>query len=410
MASAQVPGMIKVGAFIGMHGGIDPINTHKNLTSKDKPPTYECEISATPLPPGINLFAPANLGYQYISSHIEITQLIDEIHKAYVSRQSTDYIKFCLQQIRSVETDHVTMVRKYVDNDHRAIKKSEEDLMAQRPKRIQFGEVTTLKPRIQWKKHRHYITEKKYETHSSDEPCNSIMFFCQEIPEGSLEKAKEAFEHIIRENPQYANCVVRYNKLSRIYSIDFEYDIYMIPFKFILDILNTILQAVLPDSRYELSIFDFSCSELYFDEALEAELEELTPVFIHCDDDRMTYGTNRAEVLLHHNVATETLAYAGEYTKSPDRHTRSHFVFHKGPSHTPSPVHPTPYIVIRLADPIKAFLDLDTRVEETARSVSPPRSKQKTKGGRTRNRKKARRMRRTNRRIRAKGSTRRARK
>ena len=184
----------------------------------------------------------------------------------------------------------------------------------------------------------------------------------------------------------------------------------MIPFKFILDILNTILQAVLPDSRYELSIFDFSCSELYFDEALEAELEELTPVFIHCDDDRMTYGTNRAEVLLHHNVATETLAYAGEYTKSPDRHTRSHFVFHKGPSHTPSPVHPTPYIVIRLADPIKAFLDLDTRVEETARSVSPPRSKQKTKGGRTRNRKKARRMRRTNRRIRAKGSTRRARK
>lgn len=414
MAWAQGPDVIKVGAFIGIHGGIDPIRTSsKTITSDDSsPPTYECEISATKLPDGTKLFAPSNLGYQYISSHIDISPMIHGIHKEYVELKQNpkpDYIKYFLEKNNGIETQHVDMVNSYLHDDHRALNKSPETRLAQRPRRFEFGELITLKPRIKWKEHSHYITQKKYETHKSDVPPSSIMFFCQEALSGqSLRDAMDALSHIHELRKYTYTC--KYDEESRIYSIEFEEDQYMIAFKFILEIINTVLRAVLPGRRYELSIFDFSCSELFFDAALEAELEELTPVFIHCDNGGMTYGTIPTDVVSRHIDATETLAYAGEYTKSPDRHTRSHFVFHQGPSHTPSPVHPTPYIVIRLDDHIKEFLDLDTRVELPAQSVSPPRSKQKTDGGRTRNRKKARRMRRTNRRIRAKGSTRRARK
>jgi len=418
MAAAQGQDVIKVGAFIGMHGGIDPsLTSRKTITSDDSsPPTYECEISATKLPDDTKLFAPSNLGYQYISSHIDISPMIHGIHKEYVElkEKPPDYIKYCLEKNNGIEKQHVDMVNKYLGNDRRALNKSPETRLAQRPKRFEFGELITLKPRIKWKEHSHYITQKKYETHKSDVPPCSIMFFCQgTLSEQSLQDAMAALNHI-HELRKYT---CKYDKESRIYSIVFTEDEYMIAFEFILQIINTVLQAVLPDRRYELSIFDFSCSELFFDDALEAELEGLTPTFLYCDDDGMTYGTIHTDVVSRHIDDKQRLAYAGEYEGSPGRRMRSEFKPDQPvPSYSPSPAHPpTPVIVVRLDDTIKEFLDLDTRVELQPQSVSPPRSKQKIKeGGRTRIRKKTHRKRitrrRRNGRFRSKGSNRRTRK
>jgi hypothetical protein len=420
MAAAQGPDVIKVGAFIGMHGGIDPRRTSSKTTTSDDSshPTYECEISATELPDGTKLFAPSNLGYQYISSHIDISPMIHGIHKEYVElkEKPPDYIKYCLEKNNGIEKQHVDMVNKYLDHDRRALDKSPETRLAQRPKRFEFGELITLKPRIKWKEHSHYITQKKYETHESDVPPSSIMFFCQEaLSEQSLQDATAALSGIRKLRKYTYTC--QYDEPSCIYSIVFTEDEYMIAFEFILKIINTVLQAVLQGHRYELSIFDFSCSELFFDDALEDELEGLTPTFLYCDDDGMTYGTIHTDVVSRHIADKEELAYAGEYEGSPIRRMRSEFKPDQPvPSYSPSPAHPpTAVIVIRLDDPIKEFLDLDTRVELQPQSVSPPRSKQKIKeGGRTRIRKKTHRKRitrrRRNGRFRAKGSNRRTRK
>lgn len=419
MAWAQGPDVIKVGAFIGMHGGIDPrCTSRKTITSDDSsPPTYECEISATELPDGTKLFAPSNLGYQYISSHIDISPMIHGIHKEYVAlkEKPPDYIKYCLEKNNGIEKQHVDKVNDYLGNDRRALNKSPETRLAQRPKRFEFGELITLKPRIKWKEHSHYITQKKYETHKSDVPPSSIMFFCQEaLSEQSLQDAMSSLSHIDELRKYTYTC--KYDEPSRIYSIVFTEDEHMIAFEFILEIINTVLRAVLPGRRYELSIFDFSCSELFFDDALEDELEGLTPTFIYCDDDGMTYGTIHTVVVSRHIDDKETLAYAGEYTGSPDRRRmRSEFKQPQTvPSFSPSPAHPTSVIVVRLEDPIKEFLDLDTRVESRSRSVSPPGGRLGGRGGRTRIRKKTHRKRitrrRRNGRFRAKGSNRRTRK
>ena len=420
MAAAQGQDVIKVGAFIGMHGGIDPIRTSTSKTTTSdvsSHPTYECKISATELPDGTKLFAPSNLGYQYISSHIDISPMIHGIHKEYVElkEKPPDYIKYCLEKNNGIEKQHVDMVNKYLDHDRRALDKSPETRLAQRPKRFEFGELITLKPRIKWKEHSHYITQKKYETHESDVPPSSIMFFCQEpLSEQSLEDAKDALSGIRKLRKYTYTC--QYDEQSRIYSIVFTEDEYMIAFEFILQIINTVLQAVLPGRRYELSIFDFSCSELFFDDALEDELEGLTPTFLYCNNDGMTYGTIHTDVVSRHIDDKQRLAFAGEYEGSPGRRMRSEFKPDQtGPSHTPSPAHPpTPYIVIRLDDPIKEFLDLDTRGEPRSRSVSPPGGRLGGRGGRTRIRKKTHRKRNTRRRrngrFRAKGSNRRTRK
>jgi hypothetical protein len=408
---------IEVAAFIMMHAGIyleGPVQIHTHASGKDSPAPYHYSLDASVVPYGINLYAPSILGYSYYDS-LKSVGFLHETNRTYLltsppPRQK--YIEYWLEQIKSFEEQHVAETTESLN--------SGEIPDDQRDKRNLYRDMETLKPRVNWKKHTHYITQKTYaiDAHSKHrhEPPSSIIFCCQEdLLEESVEKATRA----LQSNPKFNvyNCVCAYDRPRRTFSIHFmaEQNIMKIPFvDIILRIIRTVVRAVLDTRRYNLSIFDFTCSEVDFLGLPHTE-QPLTPVFLSYNESEntMIYGTNPTESFNHHEYNKLHLLRAGPGDASPAP-LRSQFKTDKGPSCSPSPAHQTSLIYVQLDEHIKTFVDLNTCFEPRSRSISPPGGRLGGRGGRARNRKKTRRRRitrrRRNGRFRAKSSTRRTRK
>lgn len=409
---------IEVAAFIMMHAGIDSLQI-------DTPESYHYRLQASPVPHDINLYAPSILGYSYYDS-LKSVDFLHDTNRTYLSTQPRplqNYIDYWLEQIKSFEQQHVADTTKLLHGD--------EIQVVDRDIANLYREMGILKPRVNWKKHRHYITQKTYaiDAHSKnrDEPPSSIIFCCQEdLPDELVQQANSALKS--EEFKDY-KCVCAYDRPSRTFSIQFmvERNIRNILFETILLLIRIVLRIVLPQG-HNLSIFDFTCSEVDF----LGLPQQLTPVFLSYNEseNRMIYGTIPTEQFHHHEFNKLHLRFAPTGSASPAPH-RSHFNTDKGPSHSPSPAHPTLLIYVLLDQDITTFVDVNLKVEVGSISISPPRqnpSESKPKriksgnpedgshGGRARNRKKTRRrrttrrIRRTNRRIRANGSTRRSRK
>lgn len=426
MAAARPPSdTIEVAAFIMMHAGIDPILTR--ASPKDSPASYDYRLDASDVPDGINLYAPSILGYSYYDS-LKSVDFLHDTNRTYIlsRRPRQNYIDYWLEQIKRFEEKHVANTTKLLDGTIP---------VGERAKRNFYGEIVTLKPRVKWKKHTHYITQKTYATDANytvnGEPPSSIIFCCQEdLPENPVDKATRALQ-LIPEFKDY-NCVCAYDERSHTFSIRFmaERNIINIPFvDIILRIITTVVTAVLDARKYNLSIFDFTCSEVDFLDLPQTE-PPVTPVFLSYNESEniMIYGTNPTESFHHHEYNKLHLPFAGPGDASPAPH-RSQFKTDEGPSHSPSPAHPTRLIYLQLDDNIKTFVDVNLKVEVGSISISPPRqpprqppiqsnTKRKKsedgRGGRARNRKKTHRKRitrrRRNGRFRAKSSTRRTRK
>jgi hypothetical protein len=399
MASANV---IMVGAFITMHGDTIPKFKQK-FKQTSSPTTYNYELTATALPGYVQLFAPSNLGYQYFGHMMGDETKVREIHKDYMELQPQppNYIQYCLDKIHEFESEHVDRVSKYLDDDKRASAKSDEVKMKQRQYRLAQAEMVTLKSRVNWKQRHYRITEKMYETHANDTPFNSIMFFVPQLQLSCIDVTR------IKKYREYG-LTFKYDDTSRIYSIEFPHQIYWIEFDTILEILNSVLQCGLPQgSKYSLSIFDFSCSNLFFENLDELSL---TPNFLSFEDGKMIYGTIAKEISTEHGRAAASLPFAdAPVCFSPEMRTRAEFKcapVHT-PSRSPSPAaSPNSLIVVHVDPRIQPFIDSNPQVEPCgSRSVSPGR------GGRTRIRKNTHRKRITTRRrrtLRAKSSHRRS--
>jgi len=422
MAAARSSSVtIEVAAFIMMHAGIDPILTR--ASPKDSPPSYHYRLNASDVPGGINLYAPSILGYSYYDS-LKSVDFLHDTNRTYIlsRRPRQKYIDYWLDQIKRFEEKHVADTTTLLDGKIPDV---------QRDKRNFYSEIVTLKPRVKWKKHTHYITQKTYATDANyidkKEPPSSIIFCCQEdLREESVKKATRALQ-LIPEFEVY-ECVCAYDRPSRTFSIDFkgERNISHIPFvDIILRIITTVVTAVLDARKYNLSIFDFTCSEVDFLDLPQTE-PPVTPVFLSYNESEniMIYGTIPTEPFQHLEDNKSKLLPVGPGDASPAPH-RSQFKTDEGPSHSPSPAHPTPLIYLQLDEHIRTFVDVNLKVEVGSISISPPRppseSKPKRKksedgrdGGRARNRKKTHRKRitrrRRNGRFRAKGSNRRTRK
>lgn len=410
-----------------MHAGIDPRLTR--AYPKDSPPSYHYRLNASPVPGGINLYAPSILGYSYYDS-LKSVDFLHEKNETYVStRPRQNYIDYWLKQIKRFEEKHVDDTTKLLD-----VKIP----VGERDKRNFYSEIVTLKPRVKWEKHTHYITQKTYaiDAHSKHrhEPLSSIIFCCQEdLPDESVENATRALQSEVSKESEESKesevyeCVCAYDRPRRTFSIHFmaKQNIINISFETILLIIRTVLTAVLPQG-HNLSIFDFTCSDVDFLDLPHTE-PPVTPVFLSYNESEniMIYGTNPTESFYHHEYNKSNLLFAGPGDASPAPH-RSQFKTDKGPSHSPSPADPTPLIYVELDEHIRTFVDVNLNVEVGSNSISPPRQtpiQSNTKrnkqeygdsGGRARNRKKTHRKRitrrRRNGRFRSKGSTRRTRK
>lgn len=422
--AAAASDKIEVAAFIMMHAGIyleGPVQIHPHASGKDSPAPYHYRLNASPVPHGINLYAPSILGYSYYDSLMSV-DFLHEKNETYVSTQprppGQTYIDYWLEQIKSFEERHVAETTESLNSG--AIPHGERD------KRNLYSEIVTHKPRVNWKKHTHYITQKKYtidaDYRDKGEPPSSIIFCCQEdLLDKLVQQANSALQS---EEFDGYKCVCAYDMPRRTFSIHFmaEQNIISIPFETILLIIQTVLRIVLPQG-HNLSIFDFTCSDVDF----LGLPQPLTPVFLSYNESEniMIYGTNPTESFHHHEYNKSHLLLAGPGDASPAPH-RSQFKTDEGPSHSPSPADPTPLIYVQLDEHIRTFVDVNLKVEVGSNSISPPRQtpiqsntkRNKTEdgrhGGRARNHKKTRRRRitrrRRNGRFRSKGSNRRTRK
>lgn len=405
--AAAASDTIEVAAFIMMHAGIylkGPFRILTSASGKDRPASYHYRLNASPVPHGINLYAPSILGYSYYDSLMSVDFLHDT-NRTYLSTPPRqNYIEYWLEQIKRFEERHVAETTESLNSG--AIPGDKRNL---------YSEILIHKPRVNWKKHTHYITQKKYTIDANytdkGEPPSSIIFCCQEnLPDKLVQQANSA----LQSNPEFKvyECVCAYDRPRRTFSIQFmvELNITDISFETILLIIRTVLTAVLPQG-HNLSIFDFTCSDVDF----LGLPQPLTPVFLSYNESKntMIYGTNPTESFHHHEYNKSNLPLAGSGSASPAP-LRSQFKTHKGPSHSPSPAHPTSLIYVHLNENTKEFLDLDTRVEPRSRSISPPWGRLGGRGGRTRIRKKTHRKRitrrRRNGRFHSKGSNRRTRK
>jgi hypothetical protein len=356
-----------------LHGGIVPTPTDDKTIYK---------LRADTLPPNTHLFAPSILGNSYYD-HPESGDFIRKIHKEYMEQPSPrkDYIAYCLDQIRAFEQDDVDKINAQLEASYK-----DQDLPEQRkrplerPDRLEGLDTVVHKSYVKWKKHTHRILEKIYFIPSTkDTPPNSIMFFCEDaltFSDGFEELYQNPDEPMVYPKNHLIKYVVEYDEGSKICVIRFVNDenVDLIPFDNIYEILSGVVSHVLPEDRVELSIFDFTCSEMIFPGYSRSDL---TPVFLSSQekDNRLVYGTIYTQRAKEMRTKWHKLAYAypgGDY----ERRLRTEFRPELSVSSrdTPSPARATHTLFVYLDEGITTFADFEqnpTVTTSMSRSIDP---------------------------------------
>jgi hypothetical protein len=364
--------LIEVAAFIMMHSGVDP--SYKATFFNESNPYdsyYQYELTGTEISKrNIHLYAPSILGYSYYD-HQRSEEFLKKMNSEYREGESS-YTDYCLRQIQEFEQTHVADTKRVLEKQP----PTDDD----RELRLNAHDMVTHKQRVEWKEHTHYITEKTYSIRSDDNPKNSIMVCCQKVDiyKRQIAKATEELNKHVKDkhlNDKNVRYELEYDEGIKTCSIRFNTtdNINLIPFTTIVDIIEIFLKSVLsPDIKYELSIFDFTCSEVEF---VSHPNSTETPIFISYDESKhtMIYGTNPTEEASKSERDKRVLSYAYSGSASPHRHLlRSAFTVHPGPAVSPSPERPTSTIHVKLDSYITSFVDVNPIVELGGDSISVP--------------------------------------
>ena len=358
--------LIEVAAFIMMHSGVDPIFKETIFNESNSHVSYyQYELTGTEITkPNIHLYAPSILGYSYYD-HQRSEEFLKEMNRDYNEHTEPSYTGYCLRKIQEFEQTHVA--------DTRRVLEKQPPTGDDRELRLNAHEMVTHKQRVEWKEHRHYITQKTYSIRSDDNPKNSIIVCCQkvDIDKRQIAKATEELNKHVKD--KHYTYELEYDEGTKTCSIRFNTsaDINFIPFTTIVEIIEIFLKSVLsPDIKYELSIFDFTCSEVEF---VNHPNPTETPIFLSYDErtNTMIYGTNPTEEASKSERDKRVLSYAHPGSASPVPHLlRSAFTVHPGPAVSPSPERPTPTIHVKLDSNITTFVDVNPIVELGGDSMS----------------------------------------
>jgi hypothetical protein len=355
-----------------LHGGNVP-------TSTDDKTIYN--LTGVPLPAKTHLYAPSILGNSYYD-HPESGDFIRKIHKEYMEQPSPrkDYINYCLDKIRAFEKEDVDKINEELEESYDQRRSEQRTRPLERPDRLEGLDTVVHKSYVKWKKHTHRILEKIYFIPSTkDTPPNSIMFFCEDaltFSHGFKELYQNPDEPMVYPKNPRIKYVVEYDEGSKICVIRFvnNENVDLIPFDNIYEILSGVVSHVLPTHTVELSIFDFTCSEMIFPGYRHTGL---TPVFLSSQEkeNRLVYGTIYTQRAKEMRTEWHKLAYAypgGDY----ERRLRAEFRPELSVSSrdTPSPARATHTLFVYLDEGITTFADFEqnpTVTTSTSRSIDP---------------------------------------
>jgi|LauGreDrversion4_2_1035121.scaffolds.fasta_scaffold00868_3 hypothetical protein len=382
-SSATLDSPLNVSAFIMMHGGVDP---DKHSSKKN-----EYILSASPLPPNTQLFAPSILGYSYYD-HQDSDRFIHAIHENYMKKPPPrpDYIFYCLDKIRDFEKIDVARHETALAISG-ATRHPPEKEQYERAKRLTLSETAGLKSRVEWHPHQHYITQKTYSIDANDKPQNSIMFFCEEDLSAvvSSEEFKQKFNNYYTKHPLSPGKTlpeiyykVSYDPNSHVFTIKFVnlLNIEFIPFSTIHQIILNVVSYVLRGRDIHLSMFDFTCSEMTFPPSSVADGNET--IFISSEEHSrpyptLVYGTipkDRFAEMKRTERGQLPFAYSGSPSPKPRETTLRSFmnVGAAAAADTLSPPRaPSDTFTINLLDDVESFVDFKSKFENRSRSVSP---------------------------------------
>lgn len=398
LAGQRVPS-VNATAFIMLHGVVMPVSVSHTPSSRRlgcyQQPCYEYTLSATDLPENIQLYAPSILGYSYYDENTtdKFIQGINEKYKHTSESKRPSYIDFCLQQINEFEKKHVRRLKNKLEDEYELGLPHGLD----REKRLYKLEATTYKPRVVWKQHRSYITEKTYDIDQDNTLPNCIMIFCENVKSDVKDIINTTFNQpktiYGSSNGQSIEYTVLYDSNSSTFRINFGNEDYLenIPFEDIRYIILFLLIQVSPSGTtlkdINLTIFDFTCSELEFPP--DDVLTGLKPMFLSSDDSDMSdpklvYGTIPTDrdtqmEMERRNLYAPLNALMTPRTNlssvSPS-HSQSSGHFDDS-SATPSPARAsTASLVVHLLPDVESFADFRLLIESqsNSQSVSPSRA------------------------------------
>ena len=375
---AEPSASFDVDAFVFMHGAVHPT---KLVTgpSEQTPGCYQYAVSGTELRDKTHLYAPKILGKSYYDrpdSDEFISGLIRDWindYDALFGEYGGSFSAYCLTQIALFEQEHVLLMKQEIKNHNAANAAGLYLDEKSRAQRREFEEGIVEKSKCEWAQHRCSIAEKLYSTIPGDSIPNCIMFFCKELSELSELSVKFSRTQNITVNlprDRIVEVIVGYDKKTKVFKIRFTNRPHVFHFEEIYKIVRTVIMSI-SDNDINLSIFDFSCSDIVLKKDDEC-LRGLTPQFMSGQDANVTFGSSHLEP-------------------------------------------PIPTLAITLFGGVESFVDFKSSVFPISWHVSPPRPGPAGRGGGRRPRvfKKVSRKRNTrgrrNGRFRAKGSNRRTR-
>jgi hypothetical protein len=342
-------------------------------------------LNTTPLPPKIQLYSPSILGYSYYDENTT-NEFIKTLHKKYkripeITRPK--YTDFCLKEINVFEKKHVRRLKDKLEYEYELGVPHGSD----RKDRLFKLEVTTMKPRVEWKQHHSYITEKTYDMYPdpyAPKLPSCIIIFCENVKrnvEDIVLSYNQPSTKYYSKDGKLIKYTVVYDSDSSTFMIDFgdttEEDI---PFEEIKDIILFLLfqvgtATVLHDIN--LAIFDFTCSELEFPR--DDKLSGLTPTTLSFNNTdrrgpKLVYGTIPEETVSMTQTQQNKLWPSFHPSVSPRLNSSS-----ISPSPSPSrsqylsPARANPLLVVRLNGEVASFADFNPNIpyESMSNSGSP---------------------------------------
>jgi hypothetical protein len=388
-AASRVPSM-NATAFIMIHGAVTPVkidHTSSSIRSVCfQPNCYEYTLSTTQLPKNIQLYAPSILGYSYYDEP-KTDDFIQKTIKDYNQRNnsSLSVIDFVLKQLPEYEQKHVRALQSKVDNEFALGVQHGSD----RTDRLFKSEVITMKQRVKWKKHDCYITEKTYNIDQDNDADPSkklpscIIIYCETVrPDimSVIELYNQPHTPYTSMKGQSVKYNVHYDADSNSFTIDFgDTSADDIQFEDIRDIIKFLLLEVAPHgttlSAINLSIFDFTCSELEFPEITTSGSKPVLLSSIDTQaDPRLVYGTIPEAIFseMEHQQARlwPSLHKLPDFYQSAMTSPSHSSQYSQSQSATkPSDIH-----IVHLLDDVGSFADFRLLVESQSQSQSQSRS------------------------------------
>jgi len=334
---------------------------------------------------------------------------------------------FCLSELKGFEQLQGGLMEQEME-DSDFIQIMEGGYTEERMKRRLVLEGAIVAKRdIKWDKHECSIAEKSYHVIAKDSIQNCIMFFCNGIePRNTLQQLS------VNTSNGKIRVRVSYDSMTKVFKITFDRNTnYEFSFEDLNNIIRSVVSGFTDDLDFNLTLFDFTCCvALFQDECLRGLTPQLlsSTMLSNSDDGRpkLIYGTIREDRQQELELLQSQRLGAGhgdDVTSPSPPPSLSPSPSHSPYSyHSPSPVRPTPSLVVNLLECVDSFADFEpiSRFESRrrhvrSRSIPPgePRPEEVDRGGRPRVLKKVSRKRNTrgrrNGRFRAKGSNRRTR-